>query len=110
MLLVTLGPLAESRPRAGFATNFFAAGGIRSRETTQDETAKVACLCGSDERYAAEAVTRARALKAAGCTRVVLAGRPGSLEPALREAGVDAFLYAGCDAVALLSELLEAFR
>ncbi len=109
-VLVTLGPLAESRPRVGFATNFFAAGGIRSRETSKDEPAKLACLCGSDERYAAEAVARARALKAAGCTRVLLAGRPGALEPALREAGVDAFLYVGCDTVAILSELLEALR
>jgi methylmalonyl-CoA mutase len=109
-LLVTLGALAESRARVGFASNFFGAGGIRVRETTHDEPAAIACLCGSDERYAAEAVGRARALKAAGCRRVLLAGRPGPLEPALREAGVDGFLYAGCDAVALLSELLGEFR
>jgi methylmalonyl-CoA mutase len=108
-LLVALGPLAESRARVGFASNFFGAGGIRVRETTRDEAAPLACLCGSDERYAAEAVDRARTLKAAGCRRVLLAGRPGALEAALREAGVDGFLYAGCDAVALLSELLEGF-
>ncbi len=108
-LLVTLGPLAESRARAGFAVNFFGAGGIRTRETATDERAVIACLCGSDERYAAEAVQRARALKAAGCSRVFLAGRPGALEGALREAGVDGFIYAGCDAVAVLSELLGAF-
>ncbi|HEY2512478.1 MAG TPA: methylmalonyl-CoA mutase family protein [Polyangiaceae bacterium] len=110
VLLVTLGPLAESRPRAGFATNFFAAGGLRSRETTKDEAAAVACLCGSDEWYAAEAAARARALKAAGCARVLLAGRPGDLEPQLREAGVDGFVYVGCDAVGILSELLEVSR
>jgi methylmalonyl-CoA mutase len=109
-LLVALGPLPESRPRVGFAGNFFGAGGIRVRETTRDEAASIACLCGSDERYAAEAAPRARALKAAGCRRVLLAGRPGALEASLREAGVDGFLYAGCDAVALLSELLEAIR
>jgi methylmalonyl-CoA mutase len=109
-LLVTLGALAESRARVGFASNFFGAGGVRVRETTHDEPAAIACLCGSDKRYAAEAVGRARALKAAGCRRVLLAGRPGPLEAALREAGVDGFLYAGCDAVALLSELLGEFR
>jgi methylmalonyl-CoA mutase len=107
--LVALGPLAESRARVGFASNFFAAGGIRAREVRRPEAAAIACLCGSDERYAAEAVDQARALKAAGCRRVLLAGRPGALEAALREAGVDGFLYAGCDAVALLSELLDAF-
>ncbi len=105
-LLVALGPLAESRARVGFASNFFGAGGIRVRESTRDEAAAIACLCGSDERYAAEAADRARALKAAGCQRILLAGRPGALEASLREAGVDGFLYVGCDAVALLSELL----
>ncbi len=108
-VLVALGPLAESRARVGFASNFFAAGGIRVREVPRAEAATVACLCGSDERYVAEAVDQARALKAAGCRRVLLAGRPGPLETSLREAGVDGFLYAGCDAVALLSELLDAF-
>jgi methylmalonyl-CoA mutase len=109
-VLVTLGPLAESRARVGFAANFFGAGGIRVRETTVDERAPLACLCGSDERYAAEAVDRAQALKAVGCRRVLLAGRPGPLESALRDAGVDGFLHVGCDAVALLSELLDGFR
>ena len=94
----------------GFASNFFGAGGIRAREGDYTEGVAMACLCGTDERYAAEAVDRARALRAAGCRRVLLAGRPGALEAALREAGVDGFLYAGCDAVALLSELLEVFR
>ena len=107
-LLVTLGPLAESRPRAGFAAGFFAAGGIRPREGTADEKVAIACLCGSDERYAAEAAPRARALKAAGCGRVLVAGRPGSLEATLRDAGVDGFIFVGCDAVATLSELLDS--
>lgn len=106
-LLITLGSYAESRPRAGFAANVFAAGGIRTRESADDEAAPIACLCGSDERYADEAAARARALKAAGCGRVLLAGRPGALEAPLREAGVDGFLFVGCDAVALLSDVLE---
>ena len=106
-LLVTLGPLAESRPRAGFAAGFFTAGGIRTREGTADEKVAIACLCGSDERYAAEAAPRALALKAAGCERVLVAGRPGALEATLRGAGVDGFIFVGCDAVATLSELLD---
>ncbi len=106
-LLVTLGSFAESRARVGFASSFLAAGGIRSRETTADERADIACLCGPDEVYATEAAARARALKAAGCRRVLLAGRPGALEPALREAGVDGFIYVGCDAVETLGQLLE---
>ncbi len=108
--LVTLGTLAESRTRAGFAANFFAAGGFRTHETTADESAPIACLCGTDERYAAEAVARVETLKAAGSTRVLLAGRPGTLESALREAGIDGFIFAGCDVVATLDGLLEVSR
>ncbi|WP_394821260.1 methylmalonyl-CoA mutase family protein [Pendulispora albinea] len=108
-LLATLGPLPESRARVGFAAGFFAAGGIRTRESTADEEAVVACICGSDERYATEAAARARALKAAGCQRVLLAGRPGALEATLREAGVDGFIFVGCDVIATLSELFQVF-
>lgn len=105
--LVTLGEFSESRARVGFATSFFAAGGIRSRETTANEAAPIACLCGTDERYAVEAAEKIRALKAAGCGRVLVAGRPGPLEKSLKEAGADGFIYVGCDAVAILGSLLS---
>ena len=105
-LLITLGTYSESLPRTDFARGFFAAGGIRARESSTDEKARLACLCGSDERYADEAAARARALKAAGCSRVLLAGRPGANEAALRAAGVDGFIFLGCDVIATLTELL----
>lgn len=110
VLLVTLGSPREARPRAGFASSFFAAGGLRTRETSADEACAIACLCGTDERYAAEAVARARALKVAGCKRVVLAGRPGPLEAELRAAGVDAFIFMGCDAAGILEALMASWR
>jgi methylmalonyl-CoA mutase len=103
IVLDVLGPPAEHRARLGFATAFFATGGVRP-----SADATIACLCGSDERYAAEAAERTRALKAAGIRRVYLAGRPGALEPALRAAGVDGFVFVGSDAVATLSEILDA--
>ncbi|MDP1824859.1 MAG: methylmalonyl-CoA mutase family protein [Archangium sp.] len=105
--LIALGEFATSRARVGFASGFFAAGGLRSRETTSDEKASVACLCGTDERYAAEAVDRVKALKAAGCKRVYLAGRPGALEAPLKEAGIDGFIFMGCDVVATLNEVVS---
>ncbi|WP_394831076.1 methylmalonyl-CoA mutase family protein [Pendulispora rubella] len=106
-VLVTLGTFAESRPRVGFAAGFFAAGGIATRESAQDESAAIVCLCGTDDAYAAEAAAHAKKLKAAGCSRVLLAGRPGALEASLRDAGVDGFIFVGCDAVAILSALLD---
>lgn len=107
VLLVPLGSFAESRPRVGFAVGFFAAGGLRTCEGATDQPADIACLCGTDACYAAEAATAARTLKAAGCSRVLVAGRPGALEKELREAGVSGFIYVGCDVAAVLAELLE---
>jgi methylmalonyl-CoA mutase len=101
-----LGEFAESRGRMGFATNFFSAGGLRAKETTENPASGIACLCGTDERYATEAAARVKALKAAGVKKVYLAGRPGPLEAPLKEAGIDGFIFLGCDVVATLTEVL----
>jgi methylmalonyl-CoA mutase len=65
--------------------------------------ARAACVCSSDALYASHAEAAAAALKAAGARRVVLAGRPGDRKAAYESAGVDDFVYAGCDAVAALN-------
>lgn len=120
--LATLGPIAGFTARSGFARNLFEAGGIaapsgdgfaKAGATDLDALvaafrasgAKLACLCGSDDAYATGAVPAAQALSAAGAT-VWLAGRPGEQEAALREAGVTNFIFAGCDAVAVLQDAL----
>jgi methylmalonyl-CoA mutase len=109
--LAPLGPLAEHKPRASFAQNFFAAGGFRVDEDASDPAGAAAvCLCGSDERYAAEAVEAARLLRASGAKRIFLAGRPGALEKLLTEAGVTGYIFVGCDVVATLGALLESSR
>jgi methylmalonyl-CoA mutase len=63
--------------------------------------AKLACLCGSDATYAEQAVDAAKALTEAGAI-VHLAGRPGELEAALKEAGVKTFVFMGCDVLSTL--------
>lgn len=120
--LATLGGIAGFTARAGFARNLFEAGGIAAPSgdgfakagasdldalvaAFRQSGAKLACLCGSDEAYAAEAVPAAAALAAAGAT-VWLAGRPGEQDAALREAGVTNFVFAGCDAVTVLQDAL----
>jgi methylmalonyl-CoA mutase len=65
-------------------------------------------LCGADPDYAEHGVEAARALKAAGATRLYLAGKPGELEGALKAAGVDGFLYLGGDATAVLHDMQAA--
>ena len=48
-------------------------------------------------------VPRPQALEAAGARHIYLAGRPGEREAALRAAGVQSFIYDGCDALATLN-------
>ena len=102
--LVPLGPLAEHSARTTFAANLLAVAGIRA---TESAGSPVAVLCGSDDRYAAEAADAARTLKAGGVARVLLAGRPGDHEAAWREAGVDEFVHARSDVLDVLGRLLD---
>ncbi len=112
VFLACLGTEAEFTQRATFATNFFAAGGIEAVGNQPGVSslgaafatsgAKFACLCATDKSYESEGANAAAALKAAGAKHVYLAGRPDALEAALRTAGVQSFVYEGCDALALL--------
>ncbi|MBB5937892.1 methylmalonyl-CoA mutase subunit beta [Streptomyces zagrosensis] len=119
IFLATLGPAAAHTARAAFAANLFQAGGI---EAVQDQAgpdpqaaaeafaasgAPIACLCASDQLYAEQAADAAARLKAAGATRVYLAGRPGERREDYLRAGVDDFVFAGCDAVEALTSALD---
>src|SRR5262245_473805 len=113
VFLAHLGGPADFTARATYTKNFFEAGGIEavgndgfeSRDALvaafRTSGARLACLCSSDAVYAREAVAAAQKLRDAGAV-VVLAGRPGTLEAALTEAGVRGFVFAGCDALAAL--------
>ncbi|HEY7800645.1 MAG TPA: methylmalonyl-CoA mutase family protein [Hyphomonadaceae bacterium] len=117
IFLAAIGPLAEHSARQQYAQNFFAAAGIAAETATGDAAAltqaakasgcSLACICGSDKRYAEEAVATAKALKQAGVARLYLAGKPGDREKELREAGVDEFIHVGVDVLASL-ELAHA--
>ncbi len=119
VFLATLGPLAEHNARASFTANLFASGGVSARRagTVDAESvgerfaasdAVLACVCGSDASYAEEALTVVGALRAAGATRIYLAGQPGALRDELDQAGVDEYVVAGVDAVDLVSRALDA--
>ena len=49
--------------------------------------------------YAKEAEAAAKALKAAGAKRVLMAGQPGAGGGRVQAAGVDGFLFAGQNAI-----------
>jgi methylmalonyl-CoA mutase len=120
VFLANLGPLAGFTARAMFAKNFFEAGGIeavsndgfaRNDGSTdlaalatafKSSGAALACLCAADEMYAREAIEAAKALAQAGARHIYLAGRPGELEQVLQDAGVQSFIFVGCDVLATL--------
>ena len=120
VFLASLGDLAAHSARSTWVRNFLAAGGIEAIAGAQlhnsadagkafaDSGASIACICSSDQVYAELAEATAGALKAAGARKVLLAGRPKAQEAALKAAGVDTFIFAGCDAVATLARLQEA--
>jgi methylmalonyl-CoA mutase len=113
VFLANLGTLSDFTARASFAKNFFEAGGIAavtsdgfaSRDAMaaafKASGAELACLCSSDEVYAKEAVATATAL--ASAAHIYLAGRPRELQAALKAAGVGTFIFAGCDALEILT-------
>ncbi|MFJ3892242.1 methylmalonyl-CoA mutase family protein [Streptomyces sp. NPDC090083] len=103
IFLAALGPAAAHTARLSFASNLFQAGGIEPVTGGEfaDSGAAEACLCSSDALYEEQAATVAGELKAAGAARVFLAGRPGQYP------GVDDYVFAGCDAVAVLSATLD---
>ena len=70
---------------------------------------RVAVICATDATYAEEAENAAQRLKAAGADWVILAGKPGEREAALRAAGVDQFVFAGQNALSALETLHTAF-
>ena len=126
VFLANLGPISAFTARATFAKNLFEAGGIAALSSDgfagpdgatgvdalvaafRTSGAPLACLCSSDDVYGREGAAVAAALVAAGARRVYLAGRPGDLEAALKDAGVGGFVFAGMDVVAALQEAQAA--
>ena len=131
VFLANLGMPVDFSPRANFARNFFAAGGIAA--VTNDgfaqsslpaaaaktdlaalvaafksAGAELVCLCACDEVYGREAVTAANALAEAGAPHPYYAGRPArEAEAKLAAAGIETFIHAGCNAIAVLQAAHE---
>ncbi|WP_432192238.1 methylmalonyl-CoA mutase family protein [Streptomyces sp. bgisy027] len=103
IFLAALGPAAAHTARLTFASNLFQAGGIEpvTGGTFAESGATEVCLCSSDAVYEEQAEAVTGQLKGAGASHVFLAGRPGD------HPGVDSYVFAGCDAVAVLSATLD---
>ncbi|WP_052629863.1 methylmalonyl-CoA mutase small subunit, partial [Mycobacterium tuberculosis] len=116
VLLLPLGPLAEHNIRTTFATNLLASGGIEAIDpgtvdagTVGNAVAdagspSVAVICGTDARYRDEVADIVQAARAAGVSRVYLAGPEKALGDAAHRP--DEFLTAKINVVQALSNLL----
>lgn len=123
VFLATIGEMASYTPRANFAANIFAAGGLHAvsaadnkaggsnsgsnsgdialdiAEAFKKSNAKIAVICGSDDDYDVHADAVAAALKQAGATHIALAGKPRD------NADIDSYCYAGCAALRFLQDI-----
>jgi methylmalonyl-CoA mutase len=116
IFLANVGTVAQFTGRATFAKNFFEAGGIEAVfgaggtdiaaivKDFKSTGASFAIVCSTDKVYDAHAAAVGKALKDAGAAVVYLAGKPSAeLEPALKTAGFDEFIFMGCDVKAVLT-------
>ena len=122
IFLANLGPVAAFTARSQFAKNFFEAGGIETRPSAGDtgiaalveafrqSNTPLACLCSSDEVYGEQALDVVRALKQAGASRILLAGRPAALQDPLTQAGLDGFIAVGVNLLQILQQLHDHVR
>lgn len=120
VFLATLGTVAQHTARATFATNLLAAGGIgvevagatsdaddlagKYRAISRGHTGAppVVCLAGSDKTYAEWGAEAIAALREAGATHVIIAGKPDAVD-----AEVDDAASMGVDALAFLTATRE---
>lgn len=114
VFLANLGALAEHTARATWIKNLLAVGGIdviTNEGFTQSgdvghafaqSGANIACICSSDTNYELLGEATAQALKSAGASHVILAGKPTA---ALETSGVNTFLHVGVDVLAELQDL-----
>lgn len=115
--LAVFGDASKRSARAGFAKDFLAMAGIKSNlgdssvalldqlKSTLAKKADIVVLCAADEDYA----SAVELLKADEWPNglVWIAGKPSD-EIALKKAGIDDFIFLGCDAESIFQKVLVA--
>lgn len=121
VLLVTLGPASAFTARVTYARAFFETAGLRAvtheardapsaddvRRAVEESGAAVACLCSSDPLYTESGAGALAAVTPSGVVRTYVATRPGALGDTMLAAGADELIYAGCDVLDALVQLLD---
>ncbi len=116
-----MGKLAVFKPRADFSRGFFEVGGFNvipsdgfddpheAAKAAIESGAHVAIICSSDKVYPDVVETIASDIKAANSKmKVMVAGKPPEdMKPKYDAAGVDGYIFMGCDNYHLLKEIQE---
>jgi methylmalonyl-CoA mutase len=117
--IVIAGDARKLGPRADYVRDVVAAWGARSepiRFASLDEASRGARSAGHDvvaicvEDADLPSLAPLVRVLAGASKAVVVAGRPGASEPALREAGARAFVHLGADLVAVAHQLFGGAR
>ena len=110
--LACIGDAATFTPRANFAANTYAAGGIHAvtglggldiaviAQEFTESGAKIAVVCGSEDDYETHAGELAEALRNAGAAHLALAGRPRDI------AAIDDYCFAGGPTLSFVQNVL----
>jgi methylmalonyl-CoA mutase len=119
LFLATMGPVKQHKGRADFSRGFFEVAGfdviypnsLNSSEEAVDALiksgAKAVVICSTDDTYPEIVPAFMTELKnKANDTLTVMAGYPKEQIDAHKEAGVNEFIYLGCDAYSLLKRVL----
>lgn len=122
VFLASFGTPSQHLARSTFVDNLFAAGGVEAVTTDgypdaasaaralSESGVKLAVICAADASWEDVVPLAAKALRDAGATRILLAGRPGEKEAALRAHGVDGFVHLGMNALDLLDSTLSLLQ
>ncbi len=118
--LINYGTIKTYKPRADFSKGFFETGGFnviypdgltdisRLAVDASASEAPVLVLCSTDEEYQQIIPLMLPLLKtSAPAKTIVLAGYPKDKVEEYKTAGIDEFIYMGCDAVTILSALMD---
>jgi len=115
VILVNMGPPRQHKIRSDFSRGFLEPGGFDviatlpvnspedAAEAVMKSNAFAAVICSTDETYPDIIPAFIKALNTD--QMVIVAGRPAESMDMLKNAGVDAFLYLGADAVDFYQEL-----
>ncbi|MDH3652705.1 MAG: methylmalonyl-CoA mutase subunit beta [Myxococcales bacterium] len=118
--LANLGSISSHTARATWAQNLLAAVGVDAvandgfdavdslAAAWKSSATGLAVICGSDADYETMLEPAVAALKNAGCDLVLVAGRPGEREGAIRELGASDFVFVGADVLRVMTRVLDA--